>query len=55
VYIYLISSLSCQPPTGRDRSGSPMDVFDDTPDRETLRLHKFGKLLAGPNTDLGWC
>ena len=30
----------------------PMDIFDP-PDRETMRLQKFGKLLAGPNTDLG--
>jgi len=27
--------------------------FYDPPDRETMRLQKFGKLLAGPNTDLG--
>ena len=27
--------------------------FFDPPDRETVRLQKFGKLLAGPNTDLG--
>ena len=26
--------------------------FFDPPDRETMRLQKFGKLLAGPNTDL---
>ena len=30
----------------------PIDMFDP-PDRETMRLQKFGKLLAGPNTDLG--
>ena len=29
------------------------DDFFDPPDRETMRLQKFGKLLAGPNTDLG--
>lgn len=29
----------------------PVD-FLDVPDRETTRLQKFGKLLAGPNTDL---
>lgn len=28
------------------------DPFDVT-DRETVKLQKFGKLLAGPNTDLG--
>jgi hypothetical protein len=33
-------------------SPDPMDIFDP-PDRETMRLQKFGKLLAGPNTDLG--
>ena len=27
----------------------------DPPDRETVRLQKFGKLLAGPNTDIGKC
>ncbi|CAI8031626.1 TBC1 domain family member 22A [Geodia barretti] len=32
-------------------SPDPMDIFDP-PDRETMRLQKFGKLLAGPNTDL---
>lgn len=26
--------------------------YFDPPDRETMRLQKFGKLLAGPNTDL---
>lgn len=31
----------------------PSDPFDDIPDRETIKLQKFGKLLAGPNTDLG--
>ena len=31
----------------------PTDPFDDVPDRETIKLQKFGKLLAGPNTDLG--
>ena len=36
------------------RSMSPSsDPFDDIPDRETIKLQKFGKLLAGPNTDLG--
>lgn len=30
------------------------DYFDP-PDRETMKLQKFGKLLAGPNTDLGKC
>ena len=34
------------------RSHSPVDFYDP-PDRETMRLQKFGKLLAGPNTDLG--
>ena len=29
------------------------EEFFDPPDRETMRLQKFGKLLAGPNTDLG--
>ena len=33
-------------------SHSPVDFYDP-PDRETMRLQKFGKLLAGPNTDLG--
>ena len=35
-----------------NRSDSPCD-FPDVPDRETTRLQKFGKLMAGPNTDLG--
>lgn len=34
-----------------NRSDSPCD-FPDVPDRETTRLQKFGKLMAGPNTDL---
>ncbi|XP_064400584.1 TBC1 domain family member 22A-like [Halichondria panicea] len=38
-------------PGSRERSDSPTDFFDP-PDRETMRLQKFGKLLAGPNTDL---
>ena len=29
-----------------------IDPFE-LPDRETVKLQKFGKLLAGPNTDLG--
>ena len=28
------------------------DYFDSEADRESYRLEKFGKLLAGPNTDL---
>lgn len=35
-----------------DLPAGPDDFFDP-PDRETMRLQKFGKLLAGPNTDLG--
>ena len=30
-----------------------LPFHDDFLDRETARLQKFGKLLAGPNTDLG--
>ena len=42
--------LSCWSGEGvRERSPD----FFDPPDRETMRLQKFGKLLAGPNTDLG--
>ena len=26
---------------------------DDSTDRETVKLQKFGKILAGPTTDLG--
>ena len=43
--IHVFPSLSLWSP-------DPMDIFDP-PDRETMRLQKFGKLLAGPNTDLG--
>ncbi|CAI8031625.1 TBC1 domain family member 22B, partial [Geodia barretti] len=38
-------------PSPEQRDSDPMDIFDP-PDRETMRLQKFGKLLAGPNTDL---
>ena len=34
------------------RPASPSEMFD-IPDRETVKLQKFGKLLAGPNTNLG--
>ena len=34
------------------RPASPSEMFD-LPDRETVKLQKFGKLLAGPNTSLG--
>ncbi len=33
--------------------GAGEEEYFDPPDRETMRLQKFGKLLAGPNTDLG--
>ena len=43
-YILLFVSVEYRP-------GSPSEF--DLPDRETVKLQKFGKLLAGPNTSLG--
>ena len=44
LYILLFVSVEYRP-------GSPSEF--DLPDRETVKLQKFGKLLAGPNTSLG--
>jgi hypothetical protein len=37
----------------QNRALTPVDDPFDVPDRETIKLQKFGKLLAGPTTDLG--
>jgi hypothetical protein len=36
----------------QNRALTPVDDPFDVPDRETIKLQKFGKLLAGPTTDL---
>ena len=50
--LYSPPSSSLTASATNPRSHSPVDFYDP-PDRETMRLQKFGKLLAGPNTDLG--